>query len=95
MPASAQAARATCCLAKRAATRRGSFLTNFSAGGLFKHFTRAGGLMCQKFKDVCAKTPLGEVFFLPGNGARKLVDGAVMMVLENLLAFVNEVKMTG
>jgi hypothetical protein len=31
------------------------------------------------------KTPLAEVFFLPGNGARKLVDGAVMMVPENLM----------
>jgi hypothetical protein len=28
---------------------RGSFLTKFFAGGLFWHFTRAGGLMCQKF----------------------------------------------
>jgi hypothetical protein len=35
MPASAQAARAMCRLARRAATRRGSFLTIFSAGGLF------------------------------------------------------------
>jgi hypothetical protein len=26
---------------------------------------------------VC-KTPLAEVFFFPGNGARKLVDGAVL-----------------
>jgi hypothetical protein len=41
------------------------------------------------------KTPLAEVFFLPDNGAKKLVDGAVMMVPENLLAFVDEVKMTG
>jgi hypothetical protein len=32
---------------------------------------------------------------IPGNGAKKLVDGAVMMVPENLLAFVYEVKMTG
>jgi hypothetical protein len=32
---------------------------------------------------------------LPSNGAIKLVDGAVMMVPENLLAFVDEVKMTG
>jgi hypothetical protein len=31
----------------------------------------------------------------PGNSARKLVDGAVMMVPENLLAFVDDVKMTG
>jgi hypothetical protein len=29
-----------------------------------------------KVKDVHAKTPLAEVFyFLPGNGARKIVDG--------------------
>jgi hypothetical protein len=44
---------------------------------------------------VHAKTPLAEVFFLLGNGIRKLVDGAVMMVPKNLLAFVDEVKMTG
>jgi hypothetical protein len=31
----AQAARSTCRLPRRAAIRRGSFLTNFSAGGLF------------------------------------------------------------
>jgi hypothetical protein len=31
------------------------------------------------------KTPLTEVFFLPGNGARKLVDGVVMMMPENLI----------
>jgi hypothetical protein len=37
-------------------------------------------------KGCACETPLGEVFFFPGNGARKLVDGAVMMVLENLLA---------
>jgi hypothetical protein len=35
MPASAQAARATCRLVSRAATHRGSFLTNFFTGGLF------------------------------------------------------------
>jgi hypothetical protein len=35
LPASAQAARSTCRLPRRAATHRGSFLTNFSAGGLF------------------------------------------------------------
>jgi hypothetical protein len=45
---------------------------------------------------VC-KTPLAEVFFFPGNIARKLVDGAVLMwkllfqsqvmVPENLLVF--------
>jgi hypothetical protein len=34
---------------------------------------------------VRAKTPLAEVFFLPGNGARKLVDGTVMMMPENLI----------
>jgi hypothetical protein len=44
---------------------------------------------------VRAKTPLAEIFFLPGNGARKLFDGAVMMVPENLLVFVDELKMTG
>jgi hypothetical protein len=36
---------------------------------------------------VRAKTPLAEVFFLPGNGARNLVDGAVMMMPENLIAY--------
>jgi hypothetical protein len=35
LPALAQAARATCRLARGAATRRGSFLTKFFAGGLF------------------------------------------------------------
>jgi hypothetical protein len=40
---------------------------------------------------VC-KTPLAEVFFFSGNDAKKLVDGAVFMVLENLIAFVDEVK---
>jgi hypothetical protein len=35
LPASAQAARSTCRLPRRAVIRRGSFLTNFSAGGLF------------------------------------------------------------
>jgi hypothetical protein len=33
-----------------AATRRGSFLTKIFAGGLFWHFTHAGGLICQKFR---------------------------------------------
>jgi hypothetical protein len=32
-----------------------------------------------------AKTPLAEVFFLPGNGVKKLVDGAVMMMPENMI----------
>jgi hypothetical protein len=41
------------------------------------------------------KTPLAEVFFLPGNGAKKLVDGTVMMVPKNLLAFVDEVIIIG
>jgi hypothetical protein len=27
---------------------------------------------------MCVKTPLAEVFFFPSNGARKLVDGAVL-----------------
>jgi hypothetical protein len=35
LPALAQSARAMCRLARGAATRRGSFLTNFFAGGLF------------------------------------------------------------
>jgi hypothetical protein len=26
-------------------------------------------------KDYACETPLAEVFFLPGNGARKLLDG--------------------
>jgi hypothetical protein len=34
---------------------------------------------------VRAKTLLAEVFFFPGNCARKLVDGAVMMMPENLI----------
>jgi hypothetical protein len=29
---------------------------------------------------------------VPDNGARKLVDGAVMMILESLIAFVDKVK---
>jgi hypothetical protein len=29
---------------------------------------------------------------ISGNGARKLVGGAVMMMLESLIAFVDEVK---
>jgi hypothetical protein len=29
---------------------------------------------------------------IPGNSARKLVGGAVMMMLESLIAFVDEVK---
>jgi hypothetical protein len=32
---------------------------------------------------------------IPDNDARKPVDGTVMMVPKNLLAFVDEVKMTG
>jgi hypothetical protein len=35
---------------------------------------------------VHAKTPLAEVFFLPGNGAKKL-DGTVMMMPKNLIVF--------
>jgi hypothetical protein len=42
-----------------------------------------------------AKTPLAEVFFLPGNGARKLVDGMVMMMPENLFAFDGARKLVG
>jgi hypothetical protein len=43
-------------------------------------------------KGCACETPLAEVFFFPGNGARKLVGGAVMMMLESLIAFVDEVK---
>jgi hypothetical protein len=28
---------------------------------------------------MCVRNPLAEVFFFPGNGARKHVDGAVLM----------------
>jgi hypothetical protein len=49
VPALAQAARATCRLASRAATERWSFLTKFFRGGHFLHYVGAGGLMCQKF----------------------------------------------
>jgi hypothetical protein len=31
-------------------------------------------------KGCACETPLAEVFFFPGNGARKLVDGAVLMM---------------
>jgi hypothetical protein len=33
------------------------------------------------------KLPLQKSSFLPGNSARKLVDGAVMMMPENLIVF--------
>jgi hypothetical protein len=32
-----------------------------------------------KVKDWKRETPLAEILFLPGNGARKLVDGAMLM----------------
>jgi hypothetical protein len=32
-----------------------------------------------KVKDCACETLLAEVFFLPGNGTRKLIDGAVLM----------------
>jgi hypothetical protein len=32
-----------------------------------------------KVKDWKRETPLAEILFLPGNGARKLVGGAVLM----------------
>jgi hypothetical protein len=51
LPASAQAARATCCLAKGTATHCWSFLANNFRGGLFCHFIDAGGLFCQKFEE--------------------------------------------
>jgi hypothetical protein len=38
------------------------------------------------------KTPLAEVFFLPATAPEKLVDGAVLKVLENLIVFVDEVN---
>jgi hypothetical protein len=44
---------------------------------------------------VRAKTLLAEVFFLPGNGARKFVDGAVMMMPENLILFDGNRKLVG
>jgi hypothetical protein len=44
---------------------------------------------------VRAKTSLAEVFILPGNGARKLVDGAVMMMAENLIVFDGARKLVG
>jgi hypothetical protein len=31
-------------------------------------------------KGCACETPLAEVFFFPGNGARKLVGGAVLMM---------------
>jgi ABC-type Co2+ transport system permease subunit len=31
-------------------------------------------------KGYACETPLAKVFFFPGNSARKLVDGAVLMV---------------
>jgi hypothetical protein len=60
LPALAQAARATCRLARGAAIRRGSFLTKFFAGGLFQHFTRTGGLMCQNFIKMMHTTILSS-----------------------------------
>jgi hypothetical protein len=41
---------------------------------------------------MCVRNPLAEVFFFPGCGARKLVDGAVLKMLEILIAFVDEVN---
>jgi hypothetical protein len=35
---------------------------------------------------------VGKYSSVPGNGAIKLIDGAVMMMLGNLIAFVDEVK---
>jgi hypothetical protein len=32
-----------------------------------------------KVKDCACETPRAEVFFLPGNNARKLVDGAALI----------------
>jgi hypothetical protein len=41
---------------------------------------------------VRAKLPLQKSSFFRGNGAKKLVDGTVLKVLENLIAFVDEVN---
>jgi hypothetical protein len=41
---------------------------------------------------MCVQNSPCRSLFFPGNGARKLVDGAVMMMLESLIAFVDEVK---
>jgi hypothetical protein len=41
---------------------------------------------------VCENSPRRILSLFPGNGARKLVDGAVMMVPENLIGRVDEVK---
>jgi hypothetical protein len=38
-------------------------------------------------KGYACETPLAEVFFFPGNGARKLVDGAMLNGARKLLAF--------
>jgi hypothetical protein len=35
---------------------------------------------------------VGKCSSVPGNSARELVDGAVMMMPESLIAFVDEVK---
>jgi hypothetical protein len=41
---------------------------------------------------VRAKLPLQKSSFFPDNGAKKLVDSAVLKVLENLITFVDEVN---
>jgi hypothetical protein len=41
---------------------------------------------------VCAKLPLQKSSFSPAMVPEKLVDGAMMMMLESLIAFVDEVK---
>jgi hypothetical protein len=38
------------------------------------------------------KLPLQKSSFFPATAPEKLIDGAVMMMLESLIAFVDEVK---
>jgi hypothetical protein len=65
VPALAQAARATCHLGKGAAILRWCFLTKIFRGGPFCHFIGAGGLMCQKFKNIniCSITYNMKIYF--------------------------------
>jgi hypothetical protein len=43
-------------------------------------------------KGCACETPLAEVFFFPGNGARKLVGGAVMNGARTCWRVVDEVN---
>jgi hypothetical protein len=64
LPSLAQAARATCCLTRRATTQRWSLLTIFFRGDLFCHFIDAGDPICQKFyiRDSSIEKLLGDIF---------------------------------